>query len=68
MGHHPNHPKHTQHDHEHGEPSKRRPLHRDWRVWTGVVLMLAAMGIYLMSLDEALQPSGPPVKSMPAAP
>ena len=27
--------------------------HRDWRVWVGVVLMLAAMTIYLMTNDLA---------------
>ena len=38
----------------------RRPYwtraHRDWRVWVGVVVMLAAMIIYLMSYDLALRP------------
>jgi hypothetical protein len=38
--------------------------HRDWRVWVGVVLMLAAMIIYLMSGDLAWRPgiqARPPV-------
>jgi hypothetical protein len=30
--------------------------HRDWRVWTGVVLMLAAMVVYLMTNDLARRP------------
>jgi hypothetical protein len=34
--------------------------HRDWRVWVGVVLTLAAMAIYLMSYDLALQPRTQP--------
>jgi hypothetical protein len=43
--------------------------HRDWRVWVGVVLMLAAMMIYLMTDDLAwgphIQPQ-PPSSSAPA--
>jgi hypothetical protein len=30
--------------------------HRDWRVWIGVVLMLAAMIVYLMTDDLAWRP------------
>jgi hypothetical protein len=30
--------------------------HRDWRVWAGVVLMLAAMIVYLMTDDLAWGP------------
>jgi len=30
--------------------------HRDWRLWVGVVLMLAAMIIYLMTDDLAWRP------------
>ncbi len=46
--------------HQHGDPnsgSVHRPYwtraHRDWRVWVGVVLMLAAMMVYLMTNDLA---------------
>jgi hypothetical protein len=48
--------------HQHGGPNgggvdRGRPYwthaHRDWRVWVGVVLMLAAMIIYLMTNDLA---------------
>jgi hypothetical protein len=41
-------------DHGHGPYWKR--AHRDWRVWAGVVLMLAAMIIYLMTDDLAWRP------------
>jgi len=38
--------------------------HRDWRVWVGVILMLAAMITYVMTDDLAwgphLQPQPPP--------
>jgi hypothetical protein len=56
----------TQHsNHQHGDPNgggvhHNRPYwtraHRDWRVWVGVVLMLAAMMIYLMTGDLAWGP------------
>lgn len=56
-----------QHDHGHKHNSKWRRLHRDWRVWVMVALMLAAMAAYVLSDNEALQPGGPPQAPMPAA-
>jgi hypothetical protein len=61
----------TQHDHHqghhHGENHQgrtRTQLHKDWRAWLVVALMLAAMAMYLLSLDESVQPGqsvpGPP--------
>jgi hypothetical protein len=54
----------------HGDPnggsvsSRSRPywtrMHRDWRVWVGVILMLAAMIIYLMTNDLAWGPHTQP--------
>jgi hypothetical protein len=36
-------------------PKTHRPhwkyLHRDWRIWVGVIVMLAAMAVYLMTGD-----------------
>ena len=29
---------------------------RDWRMWTVVVLMLAAMAVYILSLDNEIAP------------
>ena len=53
------------HDHhevleqEHGKhdpgPYWRR-AHRDWRFWVGVVLMSAAIAIYVMTIDLAAVP------------
>lgn len=57
------------HSHPHGtEPGKSndRKLHRDWRVWLGVILMLAAMAIYVLTMDEAIVPGGASVGSPPA--
>jgi hypothetical protein len=35
-------------------PDHRKRLHKDWRVWVGVVAMLAAIAIYVLSLDDSL--------------
>jgi len=35
---------------EHHKP-QRQKLHKDWRLWLMVVLMLAAMAVYLLTLD-----------------
>jgi hypothetical protein len=59
------------HDHKHHEEhrSSRKPLHHDWRAWVVVVLMLAAMAIYVMSQDESIVPgSGKVQQEVPAAP
>ena len=54
------------HDHHHGPLWKR--LHRDWRAWVVVILMLAAMAAYVLSDNEALRPGGGTGHAMPAAP
>ena len=54
---HSKHSKHSKHGHHHVE--KKAPLwglHKDWRAWLVLGLMLAAMGIYVLSLDESVQP------------
>ena len=33
---------------------KRKRLHKDWRLWVAVILMLAAMIIYVLTLDDSL--------------
>jgi len=47
----------NQHSHhsDHHHKTGGRQLHRDWRVWLGVVAMLAAMLLYVFSDSEALQ-------------
>ncbi|MEP7027584.1 MAG: hypothetical protein ABI960_03215 [Candidatus Eisenbacteria bacterium] len=44
-----NHERHEQH-----RPYWTR-AHRDWRVWVGVILMLAAMAIYLGTFDLSMR-------------
>ena len=52
----------TQHNHGKSTSSRRpgeigrRKLHKDWRVWLAVALMLAAMAMYVLSLDESVVP------------
>ena len=36
----------------------RRQWHKDWRTWLIVVLMLAGIGIYVLTLDDSLVPLG----------
>ncbi len=43
--------------HDHAKPGKKG-IHKDWRAWTAVVLMLVAMVVYVLSFDESLQPEG----------
>jgi len=41
---------------KHGDSSYWRHAHRDWRIWFGVVVMLTAMIIYLMTGDLSWGP------------
>jgi hypothetical protein len=38
----------------HHHPDDRRRPHKDWRVWAGVILILAAIAIYVLTLDDSL--------------
>jgi hypothetical protein len=51
------------HQHEHGAPKKK--IHHDWRFWA-VILMLAAMVIYVVTVDEAVEPGGQINQEVPA--
>lgn len=44
--------------HKHAQPQKNG-VHKDWRIWTAIVLMLAAMVAYVMSGDEQIRPVDP---------
>jgi hypothetical protein len=50
-----NHPHPPAHGPAHGSAghpgSRPRKLHQDWRLWLIVALMLAAMTIYVLTLD-----------------
>ena len=49
--------KHDDHPAGPATGGKWRP-HRDWRVWVGLLLMLAAMVAYVLTLDESWWPGG----------
>ena len=63
-GHHRDHHAASQHGENRGW---WRQAHKDWRVWTVVALMLLAMVIYVMTMDEAIQPGGKVNQPVPAA-
>ena len=44
------------HKHQHKEKSGIRNLHKDWRTWVAVGVMLAAIAIYVLTLDESIVP------------
>jgi hypothetical protein len=61
--------KHHGQQHDHHYAHKRKGLHKDWRTWFVVGLMLLAMVIYVLSFDESLRPgSNKQGQPMPAAP
>jgi hypothetical protein len=70
MTHHEHEQHHQEHHHGHHHPThKRRGIHKDWRAWVVVGLMLAAMAAYVLSDNERLGlGGGPPGQEMPAAP
>ena len=47
------------HDHKAPRANALKGLHRDWRAWVMVGIMLTAMLAYVLSLDDSLQPGGP---------
>lgn len=50
------HSKHSHHKHHAEKKPPRKGLHKDWRGWLALVLMLAAIGIYVLTLDDSVQP------------
>lgn len=51
-----NHPKHS------GQKVSSGGIHKDWRAWTVVGLMLVAIAAYIMSMDESIQPGPGPAE------
>jgi len=51
----------------HGRGDKKNAVHKDWRAWTIVGLMLIAMGAYVMSDNESLPTDGEIQQEMPEA-
>lgn len=43
-------------------------IHKDWRAWVAIVLMLGAMATYVLTMDESIRPGMEgPGEEMPAA-
>ena len=51
----------------HSHHAAKPGIHRDWRLWAVVLMMLAAMAIYIASVDEAVAPGVKPGPEVPAA-
>jgi hypothetical protein len=58
---------HSNHEHHRHPPAGQRRIHRDWRFWA-VIAMLVGMAIYVMTMDEAVAPGVKPGQEVPAAP
>ena len=43
----------------HREKLNKKKLHQDWRTWLVVALMLAAIGMYVLTLDDSMVPVSP---------
>jgi hypothetical protein len=52
---------------DHGHRPYWKRAHRDWRFWGVVLLMLAAMVIYVMSENLAWRPRSQPQQSLSGA-
>ncbi|MGB9294373.1 MAG: hypothetical protein WCB64_13770 [Desulfobaccales bacterium] len=53
------------HKHAHEEEDKNSHhkidlsgLHKDWRTWLVIALMLGAIGTYVLTLDDSIHPGG----------
>jgi hypothetical protein len=49
---------HERAKHGHGDKgeSSNWKWHKDWRAWMAVILMVAAIAMYVMSLDDSIVP------------
>lgn len=45
---------HAHGGHHSGNRNQKRGIHKDWRMWVAVALMLGAMAIYVLSMDESI--------------
>jgi hypothetical protein len=54
-------------DHVHARHHFWKHAHRDWRVWIAVILMLVAIGVYVMTDSLSLRPGKRAVQPTPEA-
>lgn len=55
--HHHGHSHSETHSHSVRSEMERRRLHKDWRAWVIVGFMLAAMIVYVLTLDDSIIPA-----------
>jgi len=67
-GHHPHGGDQEHHQKHHGSTKPKLTLHKDWRAWLGVLIMIGTIFAYLASMDEANSPvkAGPTQTATPA--
>lgn len=52
--------------HTHNEPAPQRSgIHRDWRFWAIAGVMLLAMLLYVMTVEESVIPGENPANAQP---
>jgi hypothetical protein len=56
------------HDKQHKHLKEKPPIHKDWRVWTAVVVILVALGAYVLTNQEVLRPGRTASQQVPVAP
>lgn len=56
------------HEHSHGQVHWSKKPHVKWTALVVVGLMLAAMAMYVFSVDDSLAPGQAPEQRVPAAP
>jgi len=44
----------------HKQSKKKKGMHKDWRTWTIVILMLAGMAAYILTDNEVIVPAEQP--------
>jgi hypothetical protein len=57
----------SQHHHDR-ERARTSGLHKDWRTWVVVIVMLSAMAMYLLTLDDSVAAVGEVPAYAPATP
>ncbi|MGA7878634.1 MAG: hypothetical protein WCA08_23440 [Desulfoferrobacter sp.] len=56
-----NHPKNNR------QVQKKKALHKDWRTWLAIGIMLGAIGIYIFTLDDSVELSAVNQSQTPVA-
>lgn len=58
----------SKHDNHHSGRSNnpnKAGVHKDWRMWTVVLLMVVGMLVYILTDDESIVPGQPPQEQVP---